>query len=174
MVFRAVTWIITVMIGAVSALCENAPVSVRQATRRHTRAHLLRGGVQRCTSGTKLHCTSARRADPTSCRTSAHAGPLVLELGIGPGHVPCPRGHVQAAPPGLQDRRGPRPVVAGHQRHPPGVPPVGDPDLPPHTNIHHSCKLKIAPNCCPGIRSAVLLIRKNFLIRKKILIRKKF
>ena len=44
----------------------------------------------------------------------------------GAGHVLCARGHVQAAPLGLQDRRGPRPVVADHQRHPPMVPPVGD------------------------------------------------
>ena len=41
--------------------------------------------------------------------------------------MPCPWGHVQAAPPGLQDRGGPRPVVASHQRHPLGVPLVSDP-----------------------------------------------
>ena len=49
---------------------------------------------------------------------------LAVELGMDPGT--CPRGHVQAAPHGLQDRRGPRPVVAGHQRHRAEAPPVGD------------------------------------------------
>ena len=40
--------------------------------------------------------------------------------------MPCPGGHVQVAPPGLQDRRGPQLLVAGHQWHPPGLPHVGD------------------------------------------------
>ena len=55
--------------------------------------------------------------------------------GHGPGHVPYPRGHVQAPLPGLEDRRGLPPVVASHQRHPPGVPPVGHPGECAHHDL---------------------------------------
>ena len=54
---------------------------------------------------------------------SGRAGPGI-GAGHGPGHVSCPGGHVQAAPPGLQDRGGLRPMVAGHQWHPPRGPTV--------------------------------------------------
>ena len=47
----------------------------------------------------------------------------------------CPGSHVQAAPPGLQDRRGPQLLVASHQRHPPGLPPVCDPGECPHHDL---------------------------------------
>ena len=53
--------------------------------------------------------------------SGGRAGPAV-GAGHGPGHVSCLRGHVQAAPPGLQDRRGFRPMVANYQQHPLGVP----------------------------------------------------
>ena len=63
-----------------------------------------------------------------------HVGPGV-GAGRGPGHVPCPQCHVRAALPGLQHRRGPWPVVAGHRRHILGVPPVGDPGECAHHDL---------------------------------------
>ena len=59
---------------------------------------------------------------------------LVLELGMDPGTC-VPSGHVQAAPPGFQGRRGPRPMVASHQWHPSGLPRVGHPGECPHRNL---------------------------------------
>ena len=96
----------------------------------------LPGGLATCQDGGPRVAVSpprmGRRGDEHRLRQvfrshppGGRVGPSV-GAGHGPGHVPCPRGHVQVAPPGLQDHRGPPPVVAGHRRHPPGVPLVGD------------------------------------------------
>ena len=57
---------------------------------------------------------------------------LPLELGMDLGT--CRARGAMAALPGLQDRRGPRPVVARHQWHPPRLPLVSDPGERAH---HH-------------------------------------
>ena len=54
---------------------------------------------------------------------------LALELGMDPGTCRALRATYK------QLRRGPPPMVASHQWHPPGLPPVGDPSECPHHDV---------------------------------------
>ena len=80
---------------------------------------------------------------------------VALELGMDPGTCRA-LGAMYKQLRGLQDRRGPRPVVAGHQRHPPGVPLVSDPGECAHHNLEvgggHPVPIGMRPDGRPPSR----------------------